>query len=118
MSIQTIIEETANALKTNADELDYISEDLIIDYFLNSLDEDVSESDAEGEKTANRWGVYANSLTYSTNHVHYKRGRKGTPNYGCGNDSYRVGKNNARYIIEQGTCSGGKKWYFIGNYRP
>jgi hypothetical protein len=95
-----------------------LPEELIFDYFENSKEESIDDLDPEGANITGRWGVYGNSITYSTNTVHYKRNDKGTPNYGCGSDSWSVGKNNAKYIIQKGTCSGGRKWYFIGNYRP
>ena len=118
MNINEIKKETANELKGKVEELDYITEDLILDYFQNAKDEDMVETDPEGKELLSRWGVYGNSITYSKDKVYYKRNDKGTSNYGCGTDSWSVGKNNAKYIIEKGRCSGGRKMYFIGNYRP
>ncbi|MCF2874041.1 MULTISPECIES: hypothetical protein [unclassified Tenacibaculum] len=118
MNLDSIKNETAKQLEVDTAELDYITDELILDFFNDSKTEEITDEGPEGEEIKGRWGVYGNSITYSQHKVHYKRNDKGTPNYGCGTDNWSVGKKHARYIIQNETCSGGRKMYFIGNYRP
>lgn len=114
---ELIIAETG----ASVEDLEYVTEELVAE-LSDAVDEDTSDPDGlEEEEMVSKdgvrilAGVYCNSLTIdsgSGGYIRYKRGQRGTTNYGCGNRSYRVGKQGTR-IQRLGSCSGGRKKYLV-----
>jgi len=120
MDIKTIQEETAKEMCVDVSEVDYITDETLKEYETSSKEADTSTGGAEDEAVVTgNWGTYGNTITYSGDKCYWKQNKKGTNKYGCGkSESWNAGKNWCEYIIYKGTCSGGHKWYFLGNYRP
>lgn len=119
MNVKSAREETAKALGVSEADVGYISEELLREYQANAKAADTTSGGADGAVTAaGNWGVYGNNITFSGNLCYWKQGPKGTANYGCGtSESWSAGKDWCKWIIEKGTCAGGVKWKFIGNYQ-
>ena len=130
--LNEIKEATAKLLGVKVEDVNYITDDLLKEYQKPSQVPQQLGGTADGSKApageatlVERWGVYGNSITYDPGNdpyglVYWKQGPKGTPNYGCGtSESWHAGKRDwASNIVEQGTCAGGLRWFFIGNYNP
>ena len=113
MNIEEVKQNTMQALGiTDANEVDYITESLLMDYLSASSDAEETESLDADMKSA-PYGVYGNSLVYSGNFVYYKRNDKGTPNYGCGTGNWKWTKQAGDTIREIGSCSRGRKEYLL-----
>jgi hypothetical protein len=119
MTIEDVRSQTAELLKVDPSELDYITEDLLDQYKSKSKPVEGSDVDPEDVHTRTNWGTYGNSVTFSGNLVYWKQNKKGTPRYGCGGaENWRAGKDWCKWIIDQGRCPSGVQEKFIGNYRP
>lgn len=114
MDIDSIAAETAEQLGVSRSDLKYITDDYILEMSkAEEEDENIDEETLDsGEKIR---GVYCNSLTYDSGtggYLRYKRGKKGTSNYGCGTDPYK--KSKAGTTVKQvGSCSGGRAQYLV-----
>lgn len=119
MNAASARKETAQVLGVPEESLGYITEELLKHYKDSAEPADTSSGGADGSVViAGNWGTYGNSITFDENTVYWKQGTKGTANYGCGtSESWSAGKFWCKYIIEKGTCAGGMKWKFIGNYQ-
>jgi hypothetical protein len=127
--LKAIKEATAKLLNLRAEELDYVTEDLIQEYRDAAQTVDGSDGDAVGTKDVkhsdpkilDNWGTYGNSVTYDPGpggKIYWKQNAKGTSNYGCGTaEPWSAGKEWGRYVIQKGGCGDGRNWYFIGNYQ-
>ena len=114
MKLNEVKTETASKLKVNVSELDYITNELIESYEDAIEENEKDEIQIDGE-VGILAGVYCNSLTYDSGtggYIRYKRGEKGTPNYGCGNNPYKLSKTGTT-VREIGSCSGGRKQYLV-----
>ena len=119
MSAKDAREQTAKLMGVNESEVAYITDDLLAEFARSSKPADTASGSADGATIATgNWGTYGNSITFSGNLVYWKQGPKGTSNYGCGtSESWSAGKDWCSWIIEKGSCSGGYKWKFLGNYQ-
>jgi hypothetical protein len=107
LAIEELLELISNGGKLDAD----------------SIEDQDDAIDAENSAASGKWGVYCNCLTIDSGtggYVYYRRGDRGTPNYGCGTDRYRAPKSLARYIKQAGSCSktacNKKTKYLVTNY--
>ncbi|WP_045420901.1 hypothetical protein [Vibrio campbellii] len=113
MDINAFKDEVSKELKVDIEELDYITEEEL-KAFEDAIDEDEDGLDAEGASSL-RSGVYCNSLVPDSGtggYLRYKRGKKGTNNYGCGTERYKKKKDGTSYR-QIGSCSGGRKKYLV-----
>ena len=113
MNIDEIKNSTAAALGVSIEDLDYITEEEVL-RLADAAEETDDGLNAEGEK-ALQAGVYCNSIVYdpgSGGNIRYKRGPKGTPDYGCGSDPYYISKVGTT-VQQIGSCSGGRTKYLV-----
>lgn len=120
MKVSDVKNETAKFLNVDSSEVDYITEELILDYFSNESNKDSFElgvSDAEMKESNSEnllsYGRYGNSLVYSGNKVHYKRNDHGTPNYGCGTNNWTWTSKPGDTFKPLGKCPSGKREYLL-----
>lgn len=114
MLVEEVKNETAKQLKIDLANLDYISEELIQSHVEAQEETEGEEIKIEESETLLA-GVYCNSLTYDPGpggYIRYKRGPKGTPNYGCGNESWKKSKTGTT-VRQNGSCSGGRTQYLV-----
>lgn len=120
MDLDSIRKATAEAIGVDVSELDYITEELVAE-LKEASDEGDDTSDLEEDEVMTESGiqklagVYCNSLTYdagSGGYIRYKRGKKGTANYGCGTTGYKKGKSGTS-VKTIGSCSGGRTKYLV-----
>ena len=120
MKINDVKNETAKFLGVDSSELDYITEELILDYFINDSKEDsfelgVSDNEMKAAKSEDvlAYGRYGNSLVTKGNKVHYKRNDRGTPKYGCGTNNWTWTSKTGDTFKPFGKCSSGKREYLL-----
>ncbi|MGY8910019.1 MAG: hypothetical protein ACKVIG_09190 [Flavobacteriales bacterium] len=109
MNIEEIKNETAKQLGENSN-LDYITNELLESYEDAILENDEDAIKLDGEELLA--GVYCNSVTYDSGpggYIRYKRGTKGTTNYGCGTDRYKKSKTGTT-VRQIGTCGSRTKY--------
>ena len=77
------------------------------------------DSNVDGERDSERWGVYCNSIVVDPDEngqVHYRRAPKNSPTRGCGNERYNVDRREIKFIKRLENCPNGRPQFILSNY--
>jgi hypothetical protein len=117
--IEELKTETKKALHLTEEDVNYITEELVMNYFFNEEFADPKESDLKrlkeitGSIPKNAFSVaWGNSLIFSRTSVRYRSGtRQG--NYGCGDNPKIWQRKSGDGFQKLGTCAGGRDEYAL-----